>query len=506
MYPTLLILLYLFAFSDQHSNTESGHADIHVLHNQLERYIIDYENKNNESALWLIYLVIKSAEDGEESFNRIIKNNKSTYSKAFSILDCINSNFDDNNFDFLFRYVLCSNNYSLKLSHLYNIRYDNAIDNNLYNELITSINPNELSHKELFHYNFLLNDDKHFDYNFDSNNPHILDYYFSEYILASNLDKYNDDLFLNNFKSSITNFNSIDDINDVILFIIYINTLYKFEQEYEIYKLSQVLNNHSDLPISYEVLKILNYISFSAYLNGFYQYDIDIYRNALIPLSKLLSQESHLKVNIDYGVSLYRIGNTVASLDIFENIYNKRGIIDDPRYYSALLNNLGISYLNIGYFERYIQLQLEALQFSEKNEDITQQIFFLKNLYIYHRRIQNWNTAIEFLEKAKDIALNADNETAMAELELAFGTFHRDYKKDHITSLNHLYESKKLAEKTDYYEILVTSLIELAETYKELNDFENSYDYFKEASKHAINRNDDLIYAYTYYQIANLFF
>ena len=483
------------------SEESRGQNTIGVATNQLENYLIEYENSKNTVALWFSYLIISSIEDNRNKFSSIINNNKNKYSFFSHVEKCIESILhDDNEQTFTSSFIYCIDNNTLKLSYLHDINHNIS----LYNSIFSSIDPNILSLKETYHYKFFQKGFFDDGYSLDGHNLSILDFYYfdkvSDYDKADNLND-----FLNHAHNNLKNISILKSNNEKLQFLLSINAFYKLEREHDVYNISKLLVNYDDLPISKHFLRILNYISYSSYINGYYQYDIDLYRNLILPLTSILSDETNLRAKIDYGVSLYRIGNTSSSLLIFESIYENKDILTDNRYYSALLNNLGIAYLNVGYFEKYIQLQLDALKLSEDNNDLNQQIYFLNNLYIYHRRIQNWKTAIEYLQQVKARAELAEDLTRLAGVELAFGTFHRDYTRDIDLSLDHLYRSNKLASQSDEYNILVTSLIELAATYKIRNNFPSSFKFYSEAASLANEKNDVTLLVYINIHLANLF-
>ncbi|MFU8859779.1 MAG: hypothetical protein ACNA8K_05085, partial [Cyclonatronaceae bacterium] len=119
-------------------------------------------------------------------------------------------------------------------------------------------------------------------------------------------------------------------------------------------------------------------ISYAAHFSGYYQTNLDLYRNHLIPLTQLIGEhQDFLTVRYDYGNSLFRLQNFTGALEAWELVYNDSIGIRDNRYQSGLLNNLAVSYLYTGNFHQYIQLQIDALRKAEEVNDYLNQLFIL---------------------------------------------------------------------------------------------------------------------------------
>ena len=500
----ILILILLNLSFDQYAKDNSGFRDDSVISNQLFGYISDYEVNDNIYSAWFIYTILSSIEDSDQLFTSIVNNNKESFPLSYNALLCVDNIKDKYpSFSFVSSYVYCSNNTTLKFAYL----HDSTNKSDSYSTIYESLAGNNLTVKQKYHFDFLSTKHKSdVSYYISTDKIHVLDFYFIDKI--GTLSSFNDiESTVEYLKKKTNALKVFSNSYDKFLFIFSTNLFFKFDMEYDVYNTSKVLLNYDDLPISSIYLRILNYISYSSYINGYYQYDIDLHRNYILPVTRYLSKEYFVKANIDYGVSLYRIGNTAASLKIFESLFEDSTLISDiqdGRYFTALLNNLAIAYLNVGYFEKYIQLQIKALQHSEEHGEIDQQIYILNNLYIYHRRIQNWNIAIDYLQKVKSRVKQAGDSTGLANVELAFGTFHRDYTKDINLSIHHLNNSLYFAKTADNYEAMVTALVELASTYKLNNQLEKSYNIYKQTSDLAESKNDDWVFVYSNMQLANI--
>jgi CHAT domain-containing protein len=499
-----VIFLILLSFQlNQYAISNSGFQDDSVISDQLNNYLLEFEREADDFSSWFIFEVLNSIEESEHIYTTIVTNNNILFPNSYANIKCIDKQRSINpNLDFVSLYVLCNDNNSLKIAYLYST--DNSYAS--HSVIINSLHADNLTLKQRYHFDQITNSKSDIDYYIAADKIDILDIYF--------VDKY--DLKASSFSLSnlaeklklhTSNLSELNTLYDKYLFIFSINLFFKLEMEYDVYNTSKVIVNYDDLPISKLYLRILSYISYSSYINGYYQYDIDLHRNYIIPVTSYLSSESFVKATIDYGVSLYRIGNTTASLNLFQSLFEDSLLISDiysDRYYTALLNNLAIAYLNVGFFEKYIQLQLKALKYSEEFGEIDQQVYILNNLYIYHRRIQNWSIAIDYLHKVKSRVTHVDDNTRLAEVELAFGTFHRDYTRDYSLSSKHLNNSLELARAEDSYEATITALIELGLLYNKTNNIDKSYNYFLLASDLAENKNDEWMFVYSNMKLADI--
>lgn len=468
---------------------------------QLSEYLVEYENTQNPVSLWFVYLMLNSIEDKYILFNDSSITKLNVHTNINDLFSCIKKADDEKVFDVLASlFSYCTNYNSIKLAHLHNL---NSNDND-YNIIINSINPNNLNDKELLHYNYLTTGFFSNNYVFDINHISLLDFYLID--KATNIiDFSNIDPFVNELSNYLFEKQSLNEINDKLKFLIVINALYKLEREYDVYKNSKVLTYFDNIPVSNEFLRILNYISFSSHLYGFYQYDIDLYRNFILPVSTLLSKKIFLINYIDYGTAVHRIGNTNYSLNIFKYVYDNKEYIIENRYYGFLLNNLAIAYLNIGYFERYVELQLQALTISSENNDIISQIYFLNNLYIYHRKLQNWHTASEFLNKTRKLSIESEDKALIAESNISLATFHRDFNNDIPLSIQHIQEAIRIAEKINNYEILINAKQQYANTYIINNDEVKAIEALQRVADTAQDRNDIQVAIYSYARMAEIY-
>src|SRR5690606_2918486 len=146
-------------------------------------------------------------------------------------------------------------------------------------------------------------------------------------------------------------------------------------------------------------------IAFTATAYGYYQNALNFYRDDLLPLSRsIMATSDYLIVQQDYATLLFQIGNINGALTNYLDIYSSENMPTDIRFKSSLYNNLAVSYLNAGFFDQYIQLQLEAYELATEVNSIEYQLQILNNLYIYYKNNSDWNRAMLYLDEAERIA------------------------------------------------------------------------------------------------------
>ena len=150
----------------------------------------------------------------------------------------------------------------------------------------------------------------------------------------------------------------------------------------------------------------LKRLAFAAYIQGYYQTTLNFYREDLIPLTRTIRDaEEILRVELDFGNILFRLGDMTSALDTYRRVYDHIDLIRDERYLSALLNNLAVSFLNTGYFEQYVSLQLQAYEQASAIQAHPSQLRILNNLYIYHLRNGDWTNALLYILEQLDCAI-----------------------------------------------------------------------------------------------------
>lgn len=270
------------------------------------------------------------------------------------------------------------------------------------------------------------------------------------------------------------------------------NKLDDFDKVFEV---GRYLTRSHPFPNSSFTYYLFNIITYASRVQGYYSEALNIYTDILFPMAEALGfSDRYLILNMDYALTLFRIGDVNASLQEFEEIYSQ-GIQNlDPRYRPALLNNLAISYLNAGQFDQYVQFQLEAFEIAREEENYDQQLEILRNLFIFYRRQDETELAINYLNQALDLAQENNLLSETSSILLSLGWYKRETENAPEEALEHFQESLKLSQESDDYQQIINSHIDLAETYLILNNFDVAEKHIRDAIQLSRSRSDQRNY------------
>lgn len=233
---------------------------------------------------------------------------------------------------------------------------------------------------------------------------------------------------------------------------------------------------------------------FAASAFGYYQTALNFYREDLLPLSRsIMPIQEYLTVRMDYSTILFRIGDIVNALQEFRILYSEIDKFSDTRYRSSLLNNLAVSYLNAGYFDQYISLQLEAYELAKQLNSVSYQLQILNNLFLYYRNLGDWDNALMYLDQAESLATDSNLPTELANIRTLKAIYQRDFANNYQLAIDILSEVTDQLETTQSFRELIVALSEISITYEIMGDFEGIVDARKRLEKLAIERNDQLV-------------
>jgi len=258
-------------------------------------------------------------------------------------------------------------------------------------------------------------------------------------------------------------------------------------------------------PPSTFTLDLFNFLAFSARSSGYIIETLDLYQNILLDLvGEIGSLEQYLITKMDYSSVLFRIGNVNAAYEQYEEVYSEIENLNNPRYRAALFNNLAVSYLNAGQFDRYVQFQLNAYEIAQNENNYEQQISILRNLFIFYRRQDDTDLALNYLNRALELSQQFDMPTETASILISMGVYSRTVEEHLEEALGYFYEAKELSSAHNNFRHQYNSFIELAETYLLLQNYSQSEHYFKEAIDQSSSRGDERGYFQAAVRYANL--
>ncbi|MCH8496212.1 MAG: CHAT domain-containing protein, partial [Balneolales bacterium] len=232
-------------------------------------------------------------------------------------------------------------------------------------------------------------------------------------------------------------------------------------------------------------------VVFATQIQGYYQTALNFYRNDLIPLSEsIMDAEEYLRVRMDYASILFRLGAVKSALEVYQSIDEHPHQLQDERYISALLNNLAVSYLNAGYFDNYLTLQIRAYEQANRSNSHTAQLRILNNLYIYHWRNQEWNAALQYLDLALLVAQEHDLIQELADIYVLYGTYYRSKEQDYDRAINLFELSLSLIDKESDFRTYTNTVSELIFTFDDAGRIDDAKSRRLQLLDEVIERND----------------
>src|SRR5699024_542864 len=198
---------------------------------------------------------------------------------------------------------------------------------------------------------------------------------------------------------------NVDNNNLYLSTFTYFQLLYIFDHYNQMPTHSSVFKGKTFFPNSQLKLNIYQYIDYSIYRLGHYDQNLELVRSILLPLSKYLdNKKNELSIKKLYGVYLYSIGKLHKAKEVYTQVLkeaNAKGISINR---SSLYNNLGITYLKMGDYDHYLSLQFQALETAKKQKNHQHQLDIYINLFVYYQRSENVETALSYLQKARETA------------------------------------------------------------------------------------------------------
>lgn len=224
-------------------------------------------------------------------------------------------------------------------------------------------------------------------------------------------------------------------------------------------------------------------LDYSMYRLGYYDVSLDISRNYSVPLAQFLDdKKAELQSMISQGAYLIQIGNVEKAQQIYLQILqqiNEHNININP---TTLFNNLGITYVRSGEFDKYLDLQLKALNEAEKTKNYHHQLNILTNLYIYYQNNKDPNSALSYLEKSIELARTYGNQEDLGVIYLSMANFYRKLEKNYSLSKEYFEKARNALNKNNQIDRYLNLLFEEGQLYVEMGKLNLALKNFDEIS------------------------
>lgn len=220
--------------------------------------------------------------------------------------------------------------------------------------------------------------------------------------------------------------------NNALSKISYFRVLYLLDRYSETESLYNDLTNVSIFPNSKIKLRIYRYLDYSMYRLGYYDRSLEIVRNFTLPLAQKYGSELLLlSIKISKGTYLYNIGKVKEAQSTFESVISeaKNHNINLPE--TIVYNNLALAYYKTGHYNKYLDLQFQALEKAKKVDNYSDQLEIYNNLFIYYKRNNDEQNALDYLKQAQKLALKHKRPKDLGNIYISLGSFFRKFKRDY---------------------------------------------------------------------------
>lgn len=310
------------------------------------------------------------------------------------------------------------------------------------------------------------------------------------------------------WQSDISEKNRLIEPSDFIKLQVLVTAYHTIDRNYsKVYDLLPKIKNNRNFTNTSSKHVLFKRVAFAASAFGYYQTALNFYRDDLLQLSYSMTEASeYLTVQMDYSTIMFRLGNVRGALRNFQVIYEEIDLITDLRYKSSLLNNLAVSYLNAGFFDQYLSLQLEAYDLAIEMNSYSYQLQILNNLFVYYKSNSDWSRASFYIEKAFEIAQLENRTSEIANINILMATYYRDVDNDFEKAVRRLNEVVNSLNPRDNYVEYIFAMSELSNTYLLMHDYELYESKRLQILSAARDRNDTQVVMESYSSLADYYF
>ena len=256
-------------------------------------------------------------------------------------------------------------------------------------------------------------------------------------------------------------------------------------------------------PNSLIKIKRINVIDFSNYIYGNYDRSLEIQRKFSLPLLKFLNETEELdKVLSRHGAYLFTLGKYQESKNIYELLVDEQKSLFPA---STLFNNLSINYLKLGQKNKYLTFQFRALEYAQSQNNSKHLLNIYRNLFIYYSSIKDINSALNYIEKAKEVAQKNADLVELARIESFLGTFYWSTYKDHHKSLYHFNLAEESLSEEENYETYRDLLLGKSEIFLKTDSLIAAHATLNKLKNLTLDKSDTPAYLHTVVLMINYY-
>ncbi len=283
-----------------------------------------------------------------------------------------------------------------------------------------------------------------------------------------------------------------NDLNDSIRLVNLITILFEIDQYRDLVFLFPYIHEEEFFPVSIDKSRYYNVASYSLLIIGRYDESLRVLREKLIPISGYLDLAVLYEQAISRkGLSLYSLGKFDEARIEYEKLYNNPNSSISK---SELFNNLSLCYRKLGQRNKYLSMQLEALNQAQQDSIYKDELVILHNLFSYYTSIKDAETAISYLNRAENIARENDDKYELAVLHFFSGNFYWEYYNDAERALQELHLAQEEFDPINNFRNYVGALKEEAGILVSTKQWHNAFEKYQTLKELSIQSSNTSFY------------
>lgn len=226
---------------------------------------------------------------------------------------------------------------------------------------------------------------------------------------------------------------------------------------------------------SHYVLFNLRTFIFQAHQQNYLTIALQLSRNIAYPLAvELGDKQIYFENLIDLANIRFDLGIIIQAMHDYERLLSDgiEYLIDDD--IALIRNNLGVTYLNSGQFDRFLEFSLDAYTMALETGNIRFQLYILRNLYNYHRRQGDFSQALAYLNEIIALSENDELKKERNLSLIALALYYRDVVQDYELTLEAYLEAEKASLELNDFRALRIAMLGISQTLTQLGRFEES--------------------------------
>ncbi|MCG8372515.1 MAG: tetratricopeptide repeat protein [Balneolales bacterium] len=182
------------------------------------------------------------------------------------------------------------------------------------------------------------------------------------------------------------------------------------------------------------------------------------------------------RLNLNIGFVLYKLGKANEAIDYYREAAKLFIDFDIRESYGNAWQNIGLVFEQLEQADSalyYYELAINAFE-PLGNKELLAGVY--ENIGVIYNQESTPEYALDYLLRASAIFEDTKNERALANLYNNIGESYF-YLEQYNSAISYFRESLEKATETDFLEVQERASFGLAETYAEINDFENAFKY-----------------------------